>query len=267
MQQALAPYIVTLWNGREPEDAPDDVQQLMRQRQRSRSQSNIHVFVLDTQGQLVHSFDAMTDLHPAPMHDLKKRMPGYFKQELSRAAAKMNFTPAIPTTKPTPHLPTASAPGIRVYVTMGENRMQHFMVPTVEAVSIDQEEQKQLRYPAEARKMEATVVKRWLATMYPPAVMDGHGGMDQVKGTLTFTPAGENATHRFATVRGTVKLQLDNVSKISYQGPLDLMLQYKKDSDEVVAVWGLFTSKVPRGDQRGKAVEYVNLTSAIEPIK
>lgn len=201
------------------------------------------------------------------MHEIKKRMPIYFKQELNHAARLMDFTPKPGTAPVKAYLPTATTPGIRVYLTLGENRMQHFMVPTVEAVSIQADEQAALRYQLSSRKLDATVLKRWLATMYPPAVMDGHGGMEKVSGSLTYTLAGESASHRYATLRGTVKLELDNTSRISYQGPCNLVLRYTKESDELESVWGTFTTKIPRVDQRGNSVEHVPMTVAIEPIK
>ena len=165
-----------------------------------------------------------------------------------------------------PFLPTAKDPAIRIYVTLGENRLYHFLVPTVEAVSINEQEKQALRYSATPQKVEAEVLKRWLAQMYPPAVMDGHGGMERVSGTLTYSTAGENKTHRFATLRGTVRFELDNQTRITYQGPFDLVLHYKKTSDELVSVVGTVTSKIPRTDMRGNAVEHVPMTVAIESI-
>ncbi|MFT3878786.1 MAG: hypothetical protein QM703_03885 [Gemmatales bacterium] len=268
MQQALAPYIVTLWNGREPEDAPDEVKQLLKERGRSRDQSNILVFVLDTQGKYVHSFDAMTDRHPAPIHEIKKRMPSYFVQELNKAGKELGIPVSTSATARTiiPCLPTARDPGVRIYVTLGENRLNHFMVPIVEAVRIDEKEQQSLRYSKETHKIDASVLQRWLAQMYPAAVMDGHGGMNQVTGTLTYTPAGENETHRYAVLRGNVRFELDNQTKITYQGPFDLVLRYTKTSDELDSVWGTMTTKIPRADMKGKTVELVSMSVAIESI-
>jgi hypothetical protein len=240
------------------------VQQLVRERGRQPS-SNILVFVLDHTGRYVHSFDGMTDRHPAPMGDLKKRMPGYFVQELERAARTMGFTKTTAAAK-TRHLPTTTEPGLRLYLTLGENRMQHFAVPVVEAVTYGDAEKGTLRYRSEAYTLEATALQRWFAPIYPPAVMDGHGGMERVSGTLSVTPAGSSTTHRYAIVKGTFRFQLDNTSRITYAGPVELLCRYPKDSVELDAVWGVLKTSIPRHNQQGRTVETVSLTVAIEPV-
>lgn len=266
MQQALNPYIVTLWNGREPEDAPEDVQQLLRQRGRHQ-QSNILVFVLDSQGNYVHSFDGMTDRHPGNIGDIKKRMPSYFLEQLADAGKQLGIPDQQRQRTATAHLPTTAEPGIRLFVSLGENRLQHFAVPVVEAVAFQDTEKQTLRYQTGKQSIDAKVIQRWLAPMYPPAVMDGHGNLDKVAGTLEYQTAGESATHRYAILRGTVQLYLDNTTRISYQGPLDLVLRYSKTSDALEAVWGTYSTRVPRHNQQGKAVETVTMTVAIEPSK
>jgi len=238
----------------------------MSQRRRSHNQSNILVFVLDQQGKLVHSFDGMTDNHPADMFEIKKRMPGYFVQELKKAARSMNLTQAATSRSKESHLPAATDPALRVFVSLGENRLSHFQVPTVEALSIDESEKQALRYSATPQKLEAQTLKRWFAQMYPPAVMDGHGGMDNVSGTLSYQSAGENDTHRFATLRGTVRFELDNKTRITYQGPCDIVLRYSKTSDELESVSGLVTTRIPRVDPRGKTVETVSMAAVLESI-
>lgn len=206
----------------------------------------------------------MTDRHPAPMGDLKKHMPSYFVQELARAARSMGFTTTSAAAKAR-HLPTTTEPGLRLYLTLGENRMQHFAVPVVEAVTLGEAEKKALRYRAESFTLDATSLQRWLAPIYPPAVMDGHGGMESITGTLRVTPAGSSATHRYALVKGTIRFQLDNTSRISYSGPLELLCRYPVGSDELDAVWGTMKTSIPRHNQQGKTVETVSLTVAIEP--
>jgi len=208
----------------------------------------------------------MTDRHPGPMHELKKRMPSYFVQELNKAGKEMGIPVSTTSRTITPSLPTAKDPAVRIYVTLGENRMNHFMVPIVEAVSINEKEQKALRYSAQTHKIDAAVLERWLAQMYPAAVMDGHGGMNQITGTLTYTSAGENESHRYAVLRGNVRFELDNQTKITYQGPFDLVLRYSKTSDELESVWGTMTTKIPRADMKGKTVEMVSMSVAIESI-
>jgi hypothetical protein len=263
VQKALAPFIVTLWNGREPEDAPDEVQQILQQRPRQQ-QSNILVFVLDSQGKYVHSFDAMTDIHPAPMHELKKRMPTYFTEELKKASKQAGASIATP--RSIVHLPTVDKPGVRIYVTLGANRMNHFQVPVVEAVAWNDAEKEALKYRDEKQTIDAEVLRRWLAQMYPPAVMDGHGGMDKVTGTVHYTPAGESATHRYAVLKGKVTFHLDNATRISYQGPFDLVLRYSKTSVELEACWGTMTTSIPRHNPQGKVAEMVPMTVALEPV-
>lgn len=193
-------------------------------------------------------------------------MPSYFVQELNKASKELGISSTVTSRTITPCLPTAKDPGIRIYVTLGENRLNHFMVPIVEAVSLDEKEQQTLRYSDESKKVDASVLKRWLAQMYPAAVMDGHGGMNQVTGTLTYTPAGENETHRYAVLRGNVRFELENQTKITYQGPFDLVLRYGKSNDELDSVWGTMSTKIPRADMKGKTVEMVSMTVAIESI-
>ena len=239
----------------------------MRQRRRTQQQSNILVFVLNSQGKYVHSFDGMTDQHPAPIHEIKKRMPGYFAEELDKAAGLMGAVATAPKKSSGLVLPTVDGFGVRIYVSLGENRLQHFRVPTVEAVSISSEERQALRYQGRSCQMDARVLQRWLAQMYPPAVMDGHGGMEKISGTLTYTPAGASKTHRFASLRGTVQFELDNRTRITYQGAFEMVLQYPSSDIEVESVAGILTSSIPRVDQRGKSVERVSMQVALETIR
>ena len=208
----------------------------------------------------------MTDKHPGDMLAIKKRMPGYFVQELNKAASMMNLSKSSTSRSSTPHLPTAALPAIRIYLTLGENRLGHFQVPVVEAVSINDTEKQSLRYRSSTTKVEAEKLHRWFAQIYPPAVMDGHGGMDQVTGLLTYQPAGDDATHRYATLRGPVQLTLDNKTHITYQAACDLVLRYSRTSDELESVMGMVTTRIPRVNPQGKTVETVPMTVAIESI-
>lgn len=193
-------------------------------------------------------------------------MPGYFIQELNKVGKELGVANSTVSRTITPCLPTTKEPGVRIYVILGENRMNHFLVPIIEAVAINEKEQQILRYTGQTHKVEAQALKRWLAQMYPTAVMDGHGGMNQITGTLTYTSAGENELHRYAVLRGNVRFELDNKTRISYQGPFDLVLRYTKTSEELESVWGTMTTKVPRADMKGKTVEMVAMTVALEPI-
>ncbi len=269
MQKSLEPYIVTLWNGREPADAPPDVQELVHQRGRQRGQSNIQVFILNPQGKLIHGFDGMTDRHPGDMYQIKKRMPGYFVQELERAARSLGTIPARQSTR-SHQLPTVQGDGVpagmRIYVTCGQNRLGHFQVPVVETAKLTQEQRAALAYTNQTRKIPAQTLRSWLAVMYPPAVMDGHGGMNQVTGELVWQAAGENDTARFATLRGTIRFELDNRSRITYQGPLELVLRYGKLGDSLEEVRGVLETKFPRMDQRGGVAEKVTMKVALESL-
>ncbi|MBL8823074.1 MAG: hypothetical protein JNJ77_10840 [Planctomycetia bacterium] len=224
------------------------------------------MFILSEDGQLIHSFDGMTDRHPAPIHEIKQRMPDYFAREMRHASKLLNL-PNESTSRPaTSALPVPKGPGIRIYLTLGSNRLQHFKVPTVEAIAYAPEELSALVWSKDSRKIEAQQLKRWLDQMYPPAVMDGHGGVEAVSGTLQFQQAGATSTHRYATVSGQVSFTLDNKTKISYQGKLELVLRYPLESTQIESVWGNMTTTIPRHNPQGKVAEQVTMTVAIEPV-
>lgn len=224
------------------------------------------MFILNEEGKLIHSFDGMTDRHPAPIHEIKQRMPDYFAKEIRHASNLLNLPTESVNRPATSALPVPNRPGIRIYLTLGSNRLQHFKVPTVEAIAFAPEELSALAWSKESRKIDAQQLKRWLDQMYPPAVMDGHGGVETVSGTLQYQQAGATSTHRYATVIGPVSLTLDNRTKISYQGNLELVLRYPLDSDQIESVWGNMTTTIPRHNPQGKVAEKVSMTVAIEPV-
>jgi hypothetical protein len=209
----------------------------------------------------------MTDRHPGDMFQIKQRMPGYFRQELQRANRLLGDS--LPNPKSTPGaLPTIDGPihpaGVRIILSLGENRLGHFRVPVVETVKISDDQRSALAYSANPRTIKAQVLQSWLAQIYPPAVMDGHGGMRSISGELTWTPAGRDQSHRFATLRGSVRFELDNRERISYQGPLDLVLSYSQDNDSLETLCGILQTRFPRNDQRGHPVERVSMTATLQ---
>ena len=234
-----------------------------------RRHSNIMAFVLNSQGEVVHVFDALSSFGAGAPKLNQAGMTSDLKHHLERAKEKLSL-PKLTAKKTTLTLPDVDGSdplsGVRVYLWFGENHLDHFRVPTVEAVAARAEERAALKWSDAAHPISARALERWLAQVYPPAVMDGMGGFASIGGELSWKPAGEAGEFRFATLMGTVTFEMDNRNRSRYEGPLELVLKYRTDRAEPVALRGVLDTSIPRQGPDGRVNERVRMLTTLESL-
>jgi len=241
--EALRPFIVASWSGRDEDDMPKNILALHRESARER-RSNIHCYVLDAAGKRVASFAAWAEPKPG-----QRRMPvldhdgmgRHVKAEIERASASLDLP------KPAEaglHLPDVAS-GVRVILTLkcDRERMQ-FRAPVVATVPWSDTLKKALA--KSARVVEASELRAWFDQLVPPGVMDGMGGTKRVSGTIRVEPAGDDR----AIVRGRVKIELDNRGATVCEGEFEAVVGYK--GDEPATVRAIFDGVYPKEDLAGR---------------
>ena len=264
--EALRPYIVVVWNGRSHEDMPADVRAVYYATRPPPDHENIRLFVLDSAGKVIRAFAPFPGNDPSALDFDQKRMGQYLKGQIDQSTDGLKLPPvAVKKTLTLPDLKGATQPvGVRMFVSFEDNHLHHFRVPVVETVAFQETERQALRLPAESRTLPAATLRRWLEQYYPPAVMDGMGGFEKISGTLQLQPAGADPQFRYALLRGNVHFVLDNESATAYQAKLEMVLRYDRTSPELQSVRGVMEGTFPRQDRRGRTVETVRMTAAIE---
>jgi len=261
----LRPFLVTYASARRVEDFPEDVLALLGPANRRPQHLNLGLMVLDPDGKVLRQ--ATPYVRPPAFQFDPEAQGKDFLRQVDDLLAGLTL-PAAPKGKAALALPDVAGKeplaGVRVYLTFGANRLNHYRTPTVEAVKTTKELRQALRYPTEATTWKATALWPWLEQIYPPAIMDGKGGFDRIEGELTFKPAGRQGDTRWALVEGDVAFALDNMTKIAYTGRLSVAVEYGADSDEAVAVRGVCECVFPKHNPQGQVVERIRMTAAIE---
>lgn len=259
--EALKPFIVVAWNGRRPQDMPDDIREVYNAVGPRKPTSNIVFFVLEALGKLYSWFSAA---HPPDLGFDPDRQGQYMKEQIDYYCEKLN----LPSIKITPKLTLPDLPagerGVRVILSFAENKMQHYRAPVVETKAWTRSEQQALRYPESARDVPAQALQRWLGEIYPAAIMDGPGGVESIAGTLTLKPAGSDGSWRYATLIGEVRFVLNHEMRTSYKGNLEMVLFYRADSADFVRVRGAFQGVFPKPDKFNRNPMRIPMTAAIE---
>jgi hypothetical protein len=245
---------------------PADVREVYEEARRTPQQTNIRLCVLDSQGKLVRAFPPFPGENPGSLGFDPQRMGNYLQQQVQQSTVGMKLPQVAPRTSLT--LPdvegTGQPAGVRIFVSFKANQIGQFRVPAVEAVALRDSEREALRLPGEPRAVPASTLRRWLEQFYPPGVMDGYGGFDRITGTLQLTPAGADATARYAVLAGDVQFTLDNRTATTYSGRLELLMEYGLKSDALATVRGVMEGNFPREDRFGRANETVRMAAAIE---
>lgn len=249
----LRPLIVTWWSGRTISDMPKDVRAVYDQADFGRNHINLALTVVDEKGKLLRS--AVPFVGPPAFQFDPEEQGRSFKSQLDDLLKDLPL-PKV-TTPPKLNLPDVKD-GVRMYLTFGPNRLNHYRTPTVEVVPMTDELRKTLSYVDSTREIKVADIRPWLEQMYPPAIMDGLGGFSKIGGKLIASPAGKDAVHRYVLVKGDLTFELDNRSGLSYAGKLDLVLRYPLASLELHSLRGVMESKVPKGP------EFIPMTIAIE---
>lgn len=257
----LQPFVVTAWHGAGPPEMPADVKEIFTESEQSKDPKrlNTFIFVLNTQGKLVHGF-----------HGLSGRGDGRsdHKAEITKALEKLNLPAdvlarkerlplALPDLKPTE---TGSPAGLRLFVKRGEPGSR---APVVEAVPLSADEWKVLALPEAAKEIEAEALRNCLVQLYPPAIRtaDQRKPFRTIAGKLKLEPAGADAKGRYALLRGEIRLAKGDDKESAFEGKIAAVLTYRADTAEVQSLRGF-----AEGDYlyRVRGTQRIPLVAAIE---
>jgi hypothetical protein len=258
----LRPFIVTSSTGRTTEDLSDELQALYREAGFRDTHINFALFVLDADGKLLRSLQPT--IRPPAFHFDPEGQGRDFQRQLEQLLSGLDLPKATSSRSSKLALPDVAGEGLRVYLTFGPNRINHYRTPTVEAVATTAELKEALQYPEKTREVPVAALKPFLEQMYPPAIMDGHGGFRSITGTLKIKPAGAKGKTRYATVEGKVQFVMDNRNRTTYTCTVALALTYKADAAAMQTLRGVAEGSVPKHNPQGQVVERVQMTAAIE---
>ena len=294
MVRALQPYIVTSWHGhRNDPDLPEAVRTVWQEKfssghkprprelkktveprspqEHRQRQSNVDIAILDSEGNVVHWFDAFQHPGRGPQ---TQTLATYTAGEIQFATSELGLTAGRRRALRPVDLPDlAGAPAVRILCTLEDDRMLAYSAPTVEVVPITGAERELLAWSDQQRTVEASALKSWLAQVYPPGVMERTNPqtkeayrIESVEGTLTLTPAGTRGKHRFMMLTGTIGLTDEGEDYFGYDGKLELLLAYPEGSDNFSALRGVFDGIYPRFDRMHNRQRNIPLRAVFESI-
>jgi hypothetical protein len=238
----LKPFIVTSWHGAGEAAMDADMKELFQQSDVAKDPKRLNTFVLllDSQGQLVHSF------HGLPASGRGGDGRSDYKAEVAKALAKLKLPAETPPEKEQPlALPDLTAKasgvpaGVRLFVRFNDDKDPRSRTPVVEVVPMKTEEWKALAYPDKVREIEAEALKEWLVQLYPAGIRTA----DQMKpfikfsGALKLEPAGADSKGRYALLRGEIRLEKGK-DESAYEGTFQAVLTYRSDAPEVQSLRG-----------------------------
>jgi len=209
------------------------------------NRSNVFMFVLDSQGEVVHEFHGL----PA---GARPAGPGRSNHqgEIQAARAKVKLPDIKPASsdgppKGLPDLPAsdAGAPaGIRMFIRQRDAKDSHYVhQPIVELVPMKGEQWKALAHAPQGKEIAAEALKDWLVWLYPAAIRaaDEQKRYQNFSGTLKLEPAGEDEKARYALLRGKLKLAKANETDSSFEGEILAAITYRHDAPAVASIRGV----------------------------
>ena len=275
MLAQLQPYIVTSWHGhRNDANIPAAVKTVWRRKFQpprggfQQRQSNVDLALLNSEGVLVHTFDAA-------QHEQYGRggIQQFTVRELSRAAPFLGLGKAPAKERPV-KLPTLGGQrGLRVLISLRDDRMRAYRAPGVEVVPTTKADWKPLAWPAKERTVKASALKSWLSQIYPPGVMERTNPQTKVvyaikftEGDLKLTPIPAADGKRQAILRGVVRLTDEGPDDFNYQGIVEVVLTYKNGEATPRTLRGYFDGLYPRNDRMHRDIRWLPLQAALESI-
>lgn len=276
MVESLQPYIVTSWHGhRNDQEIPSAVQTVWNEKYVPRRgprppgrprQSNVDLAVLNSQGKVVYWFDAMQN-QGRPGQSLAR----YTNQQLEKAADQLNLKIGRVPRRAIRLPDLAQARGVRVFVSLKDDRMLAYRAPIVEVVLLNDQDWKNLEYSDQTRKVPASTLMKWMSHVYPSGVMERTDPRSKkvyriksVTGDLTQSPAGSSDKYRYAILSGIVQLTDEGPDHFHYSGKVEIVLSYKKNQAKVFSMRGVFDGIYPRFDSRQNQVRKIPLHAVFE---
>lgn len=257
------------WHGhRDDADIPEVVQGIWKEKFRpgSGDHSNVDACVLDADGKVVRTWDAMPMKkggRPEPLSG--GGLAAHWRTNLEAARKALGLGEAGEARPVSlPALPEGTHSGLRVFTRLDDPGMPAYFAPIVELVPMGADEWAPLARPAKKKTVDASGFLPWLSKMFPGGVMERTDPVTKrvyevngASGELTFEPAGA----KFALLHGKVTLTDSGGGDFSYSGELRVVVEYK--GDETI-VKGVFEGKYPRrGPQGGFTFD---ITGVIESV-
>jgi len=272
----LQPYIVTSWHGhRNDVEIPSAVKTVWLQKfQPTRDgfpqrQSNVDLALLDPKGRVVHSFDAAHNEEYGRRGAIEQHTAG----QLKRAATLLGLENRFDRLRPV-KLPTLDGQrGVRVFVSLGDERMRAYQAPVVEVIPLAEADWKHLAWPEKARIVPAGVLKPWLSQIYPPGVMERTDPQTKfvytiksTTGDLKLAPIISVSGERRAILSGVMRLADEGPGNFSYQGVIGAVITYSKTGGAPKSLRGYFDGLYPRSDRMHRDTRWLSLQAAFESI-
>jgi len=256
--RALAPYVVTHWNGGELGEMPEEIRPICSNWKPTRREpSPLLFFVFDAKGTFIKAFEPMPEGRP----DHVDQWAGYLLERLQSLAKTLGLKDGG---EPALRLPDVKE-GIRIFIksTRPNHGAANYKVPICEVVSVE-EERALLKYSETTRTIDAVRLGRWLNEYYPAAIMDATGKPIGLSGSLTLSPAGSDGKKRYAILRGEPEWTMDDPrhTHYRYRGTVEIVLAYPPESSEFVWVRGAIRGSFSKPMGRG-AFKF-EMTAAIE---
>ena len=276
MLAQLQSYIVTSWHGhRNDANIPAVVKTVWRWKFQpprggiQRRQSNVDLALLNSDGIVVHTFDAAHH----EQYGLRGAIEQHTVQQLRRAAPFLGLSDKPAKERPV-KLPTLGGQrGLRVLVSLRDDRMRAYRAPVVEVVPMTKADWKPLAWPVKARIVKASALKPWLSQIYPPGVMERTNPQTKVvyaikstAGDLKLTPIAAADGKRQALLRGVVRLTDEGPDDFSFQGIVEAVLTYNKGEATPQSLRGFFDGLYPRNDRMHRDIRWLPLQAALESI-
>ncbi|MEE2714588.1 MAG: hypothetical protein VYD34_01110 [Verrucomicrobiota bacterium] len=276
MVAQLQPYIVTSWHGhRNDVEIPSAVKTVWRQKfQPSRrglpqKQSNVDIALLDSNGRLVHSFDAAHNEE----YGRRGAIEQHTNRQLQYAAPLLGLGRRSGQLRPL-KLPALNGKrGIRLLVSLADERMKAYQAPVVEVVPLKDSDLQHLAWPDKERIVPATALKPWLSQIYPPGVMERTDPQTKfvytiksTTGQLKLTPTSPANGTRRAILSGVVRLTDEGPGNFSYQGVIGAVITYPKNDSKPQSLRGYFDGLYPRTDRLHRDTRWLSLQAAFESI-
>lgn len=274
----MRPFLVTSWSGhRNDPDIPEPVRHVWKQKFRpgpprsAPRQSNVDFALLDPDGKVVSWFDAVGSSGYGRPNDLVDSTV----TQLRRAARSLGLrSPPRPHKSP-PSLklpePAPGHSGLRIFVRLDDRRMPAYRFPVVEVVEMDRTDWNALSWPTARRTVDASKFRKWLRQVYPPGVMERVDRdtkkayvITGVSGQLSLAASASSSLHRHAVAIGRVRLSDSGTDDFSYDGTLELVMTYAKNSPDVISMRGFFRGSYPRQDRQRQMTRQVPLQAVFE---
>ena len=225
--------------------------------------------LLDSKGRVVHSFDAAHNEE----YGRRGAIEQHSARQLQYAAPLLGLSNRLGQLRPL-KLPTLDGlRGIRVLVSLGDERMRAYQAPVVEVVPLNDADWEHLAWPEKDRIVPAAALKPWLSQIYPPGVMERTDPQTKfvytvksTTGDLKLTATSPANGKRRAILSGVVRITDEGPGDFGYQGVVGAVITYPKGVSKARSIRGYFDGLYPRSDRLHRDTRWLSLQAAFESI-